>query len=116
MKLEISEDLYFSLLKTANGLNMSVNEHILTMQEKYANTEQDFLVTSQVMLDNFRAVLFMTIQEILDSQKNLANSDEGTPEDMAMVEVLNVLFARATRDNMIVQECLDIFTKKMRNP
>ena len=40
VKLDIDEETYFKLIKSANDNNMSVGKHIETMQAKFTNIEQ----------------------------------------------------------------------------
>lgn len=104
MWVEISEEQYFRLVKSANERNISVEKHIESMQAKFTDIEQTFMNFNQEEIDHFKLVLQATISEIIQSQEDLANSDEGTMTDKVMVDILNILFGRATRNKMIFAE------------
>lgn len=114
VKLDIDEEAYFKLIKSANNNNMSVGKHIETMQAKFTNIEQTFDDFTQLEVDHFKVVLFHQISEILESQKELAKSNEGTIDDKIMVDVLNILFARATRDKLIFNELCNEYYESLR--
>lgn len=109
MKLEMPDELYFELAQTANSIGITPVEHISKMQQFYSNTVRTYEMVTQEELDYFKNVLHMTIAETLVAQEDLANSDEGTEADRKMVDVLNILFARATRDYALVCELLKEF-------
>ena len=114
IKIEISEEQYFRLLKTANENNMTVAQHIESMQSRFTDIEQTFEEFTQLEIDNFKTTLFHTISEILDSQEELAKSNEGTIDDKIMVDILNILFGRATRDKMIYSEVCNKYYELLR--
>lgn len=113
MKVELSEELYLDLLKSANERGKTVEKHISGMQELYNNNVRAYEDVTQEQLDHFKRCLHFTIDELMVSQQDMANSDEGTEIDRKMVDVLNVLFGRATNDYMIVTELLKIFYDKI---
>jgi hypothetical protein len=113
-KLELSEEQFFRLAKTANDNNMTVAQHIESMQSAFTNIHQTFEEFSQLEIENFKNTLFNTISEILDSQEELARSDDGTIDDKIMVDVLNILFGRATRDRLIFSEMCNKYYELLR--
>jgi len=114
VKLDIDEEAYFKLIKSANDNNMSVGKHIETMQAKFTNIEQTFDDFTQLEVDHFKVVLFHQISEILESQEELAKSNEGTVDDKIMVDILNILFGRATRDKVIYSEMCNKYYPKLQ--
>ncbi|MFR5188140.1 hypothetical protein [Peptostreptococcus sp.] len=114
VKLDIDEEAYFKLIKSANDNNMSVGKHIETMQAKFTNIEQTFDDFTQLEVDHFKVVLFHQISEILESQEELAKSNEGTVDDKIMVDILNILFGRATRDKVIYSEMCNKYYELLR--
>ena len=114
VKLDIDEEAYFKLIKSANDNNISVGKHIETMQAKFTNIEQTFDDFTQLEVDHFKVVLFHQISEILESQEELAKSNEGTVDDKIMVDILNTLFGRATRDKVIYSEMCNKYYELLR--
>lgn len=114
VKLDIDEETYFKLIKSANNNDMTVGKHIETMQAKFTNIEQTFDDFTQLEVDHFKLVLFHQISEILESQEELANSNEGTIDDEIMIEILNLLFARTTRDKLIFNEMCSKYYELLR--
>lgn len=112
MKIEIPERVYFRIMQEANNQNKSVNEFISGLFERFMNIETTYENVSQDDLELFTGALHSTIDEIIDSQNDLANSDEGTNMDLIMIHVLEIIFARATRDKLIMAECLEYFLKE----
>lgn len=112
MKIEIPERLYFRILQECNNNEINIEDYISGLFEKYLNLQTSYEKLTQKELDYFIQCLHFTIEEILLSQKDLAESEEGTEVDKKMVDILNVIFARATRDKTIINECIDIFYKK----
>lgn len=112
MKIEIPERVYFRIMQEANNQNKSVNEFVSGLFERFMNLETTYENVSQDDLELFTNELHLIIDEIIDSQEDLAKSDEGNDMDLIMVHILEIMFARATRDKLIMAECLEYFLKE----
>lgn len=62
----------------------------------------DYLADGDENVANIRRDMHATFQEILDSQKDLINTPEGTETDVRMYNVLADLFDHALADNELV--------------
>ncbi|MGP1402636.1 MAG: hypothetical protein ACTTKY_00640 [Catonella sp.] len=109
MKINLPDELYFKILTACNNDNIPINEFIVGLFERHLNLQQSYNDLTQDKLDYFTSCLHQTIDEIVQGQIDLSESDEGTDVDKKMIEVLTIIFARATRDRMIMSECIDSF-------
>lgn len=109
MKIEIDEQLYFNLLKKANDRNISIQEHISRMNDRYTDMVYSNPAYTQKELDQFNDWLNFTLDETIDAQIDLVDSDVGTWIDKRMIDVLKVMFGRATRDKEIYNEMIRAF-------
>lgn len=109
MKINLPDELYFKILTVCNNDNIPIDEFIVGLFEKYLNLQQSYNDLTQNKLDYFTSCLHQTIDEIIQGQIDLTESDEGTDIDKKMIQVLTIIFARATRDRMIMSECVDSF-------
>lgn len=111
MKIEIPDELYYKLLQDSMKNKRSINEQLQKVFERYMNLDIVYENLNDEQINTFRDILHSTIEEILISQKDLAESDEGSELDLKMMDVLNILLARATRDKDIMSECMEEFFK-----
>lgn len=66
-------------------------------------------------LANFKPALNSLFQDLIDSQMDLANSDEAVPDDRAMAEVLVELFNDTMQDNIEIGRLISEYRKSMRH-
>lgn len=112
MKINLPDELYFGVMQICNDEGVAINDFVQGLFERYLNLQQSYNELPQSKIDYFTSCLHQTIDEIMQSQKDLSVSDEGTDVDKRMIDILNVIFARATRDKMIMSECVGLFFRE----
>lgn len=112
MKINLPDELYFGVMQICNDDDIAIDDFVQGLFERYLNLQQSYNELPQSKIDYFTSCLHQTIDEIMQSQKDLSVSDDGTDVDKKMIDILNVIFARATRDKMIMSECVDLFFRE----